>query len=57
MAVYQDKHIIPVFMDLNDVPDILKIQIGVNASNKTPENLANEIYRHIAKRFDIQGVG
>ncbi len=53
MAVYQDKHIIPIFMDINDVPEIIKIMSGVNTNKKTAEKIVDEIYRLITEKFDI----
>ncbi|MFX0065972.1 MAG: glycine cleavage system protein GcvH [Candidatus Hermodarchaeota archaeon] len=53
MAVYQDKHIIPVFMDINDVPEIIKIMSGVNTNKKTSEKIVDEIYRLITEKFNI----
>ncbi|MFW9993366.1 MAG: toll/interleukin-1 receptor domain-containing protein [Candidatus Odinarchaeota archaeon] len=47
MAVYQNKHIVPVFTDINDVPSILKIQAGVDAKNRSPEQVVDELYRLI----------
>jgi len=52
MAVYQGKHIIPVFKDINDVPEILRIETGVDASNKTIEEVTNKIYHLIDLRFE-----
>ncbi|MFX1477008.1 MAG: leucine-rich repeat domain-containing protein [Promethearchaeota archaeon] len=51
MAIYQGKHIIPVFIDINDVPDILQIETGVNSSNKSKEQVAEQIYRLISLQF------
>ncbi|MFX1255958.1 MAG: TIR domain-containing protein, partial [Promethearchaeota archaeon] len=53
MAVYENKYVIPVFMDINDVPPILKIQAGVNALNKSSEQIISEIYRLISQKFNI----
>jgi len=52
MAVYQGKHIIPVFMDINDVPEILQIETGVNASDKTIEEVTNKIYHLIDRKYE-----
>ena len=51
MAIYQGKHIIPVFTDINDVPDILRIETGVDASDKTLELIADKIYHLISRKF------
>ncbi|MFX0062983.1 MAG: toll/interleukin-1 receptor domain-containing protein [Candidatus Hermodarchaeota archaeon] len=53
MAISQAKHIIPVFMDLKDVPHILRIQTGINATNKTSEQILDGLYQLIAAKFDI----
>ena len=52
MAVYQGKHIIPVFMDINDVPEILQIETGVDASDKTIEEVTNKIYHLIDRKYE-----
>lgn len=51
MAVYQGKHIIPVFMDIKDVPEILQIETGVDASDKTIEEVSNKIYHLINLKY------
>ena len=51
MAISQAKHIIPVFMDPKDVPHVLRIQTGINANNKTPEKLSDDLYQLIAAKF------
>ncbi|MFX0067103.1 MAG: leucine-rich repeat domain-containing protein [Candidatus Hermodarchaeota archaeon] len=51
MAVHLGKHIVPIFTNLEDIPLALRIQAGVNATNKTPEEIVREIYRLITKKF------
>jgi len=43
MAIYQNKHIIPVFVNINDVPNIIRIETGVNALNKDYNFITQEI--------------
>ncbi|MFX1252268.1 MAG: toll/interleukin-1 receptor domain-containing protein [Promethearchaeota archaeon] len=51
MAISQGKHIIPVFKEPKDVPPILRIQTGINANNKTPEQILDVLYQLIAAKF------
>ncbi|MHA1104163.1 MAG: TIR domain-containing protein [Promethearchaeota archaeon] len=44
MAVNENKHIIPIFEDLNDVPQIIRMEMGVPFSfNMSPNVLAQRI--------------
>jgi hypothetical protein len=51
MAVYQNKHIILVFFWIDDVPQILRIETGVDASSKNVDEIADSIYRIISNKF------
>ena len=44
MAVNENKHIIPIFEDLNDVPQIIRMEMGVQFKNNiAPKRLADRI--------------
>ncbi|MFX0092637.1 MAG: TIR domain-containing protein, partial [Candidatus Hodarchaeota archaeon] len=47
MAIYQNKLIIPVFTDTSDIPILLKTKKGIEASNKTPEDIVNDLHQFI----------
>jgi len=54
MAIHQGKHIIPVFTEIKDVPLILQIQTGIDATEKTTEKMINEIYRLLREEYNLQ---
>ncbi len=51
MAIYHNKHIIPIYKDIEDVPPVIRIETGVNCKFRTPEEVAEQIYRLIILRF------
>ncbi|MFX1250070.1 MAG: toll/interleukin-1 receptor domain-containing protein [Promethearchaeota archaeon] len=53
MAIIAEKHIIPVFMNIDDVPLSLRTKTGISISGKTSKEVAEEIYHHIDKKFGI----
>ena len=57
MAVHQGKHIIPIFTNINDVPKILQIHTGIDASGKPTIQVADEIYRLVSLKFEFKSLG
>jgi len=51
MAVYQDKHIIPIFKEINHVPPIIQFNSGCNALGKSSLEIVAKIYNLISKKF------
>ena len=53
MAVYGNKHIIPVFTDIQNVPQIIRFNSGINALNKNMNEIAKEIFRLVKEKHGL----
>ena len=53
MAVYHNKHIIPVFKDINHVPPIIRFNSGVDISGKEPFEVVDKMYHLISLKFHL----
>ncbi|MFX0061615.1 MAG: hypothetical protein ACFFC7_05460 [Candidatus Hermodarchaeota archaeon] len=47
------KHIIRVFSNMKDVSSIIESEMVVNNHQRSPQAVADDIYRLVAKRFDL----
>ncbi|MFX1294329.1 MAG: leucine-rich repeat domain-containing protein [Promethearchaeota archaeon] len=52
MAIYQQKHIIPLYLELRDVDVILQPIAGIKIDNSAPEKIVTNIYRTILTIFE-----
>ena len=51
MAVYHNKHIIPVFEEIDHVPPIIRFNSGVNTQSLSSNKIVDKIYHLITLKF------